>query len=133
MTSSQPGAGFKSINYRLGNLNTTSKNGALNMGANTWTSTPQLDRQGEAVYICSQSLSSHTGVLPSGVKSAICRVPVAEYGFSTEYQAQSLARFTEVGGLSLKTLRFSVRDQHGNLVPMGDGNWNAQLTLGFPS
>ena len=103
------------------------------MGANTWASTPQLDRQGEAVYICSHSLSSHTGVLPSGVKSAICRVPVAEYGFATEYQSQSLAGFTEVGGLSLKTLRFSVRDQNGNLVPMGDGNWSAQLVFGFPS
>ena len=120
-----------SLNYRLGNMDTTAKNTEL-----TWTSfhcTPQLTRDGEAIYISSNSLSAHTGVLPAGMKSAICRIPVAEYGENMDYQMQSLSQgYTEVGGLSLKRLHFSVRDYAGNLVPLGNGNWSCQLVFGFP-
>ena len=85
-----------------------------------------------AVYLCSPSLSAHTGVLPCGSKSAICRIPVAEWGECTEYEMQQLQGYTEVGGLSLKALHFSLRNREGNLVPMGDGNWSAQLVFGYP-
>ena len=68
------------------------------------------------------------------MKSLLCRVPVAEHGEDTEFAAQSLEQgYTEVGGLSLKTLRFSVRDLNGQLVPLGDYNWSAQLVFGFPA
>ena len=131
-TDMQLGRPERSVNYRLGNLTTTAKNGQLN--TTPFVSVPYLDRQGEAVYICSSSLSSHTGVLPSGQKAAICRIPVATYGEATEVQTQSLSQgHTEVGGLSLKTLRFSLRDRNGLPVPMGDHNWSAQLVFGFPS
>ena len=63
----QVGTAERSINYRLGNLVTTAKNGQITNGANTFHSVPQLHRDGEAVYICSYSLSSHTGILPNGL------------------------------------------------------------------
>ena len=123
-----------SVNYRLGNLNTDVKNQLRNMDPYIYASIPQLDRQAEAVYLCSSNLSSHTGVLPNGLKSAICRIPVAPYGETTEVQTQSFSQgYTEVGGLSLKTLRFSIRDRNGLLVPLGDGEWSAQMVFGFPS
>ena len=61
-----------SLNYRLGNMDTTAKNTEL-----TWTSftcTPQLTRDGEAIYICSNSLSAHTGVLPAGMKLSLIHI-----------------------------------------------------------
>ena len=124
----------RSINYRLGNLTVTEKNGPRNMVPLVFHSVPQLNRDGEAVYICSNSLSSHTGILPNGLKSAICRIPVAPYQEVTEVQTQSLSQgYTEVGGLSLKTIRYSLRDRNGLPVPMGEGNWSAQMVFGFPS
>ena len=64
-----------------------------------YASYPQLSRDGEAVYLCSSNLSSHTGVLPNGLKSAICRIPVAPFLETTEVQTQSLSQdYTEVGG-----------------------------------
>ena len=99
-----------------------------------YASYPQLDRRGEAVYLCSSNLSSHTGVLPNGLKSAICRIPVAPFRETTEVQTQSLSQgYTEVGGLSLKSLRFSIRDRNGLPVPLENGEWSAQLVFGFPS
>ena len=99
-----------------------------------YASIPQLDRHAEAVYLCSSNLSSHTGVLPNGLKSAICRIPVAPFRETTEVQTQSLSQgYTEVGGLSLKSLRFSIRDHNGLPVPMENGEWSAQLVFGFPS
>ena len=118
----------RSVNYRLGNLTMTTNNRQLSTG--TFYSVPQLNREGEAVYICSNSLSSHTGVLPSGLKSALCRIPVAPYGEVTDVQTQSLSQgYTEVGGLSLKTIRVSLRDRNGLPLDMGDGNWSAQTGL----
>ena len=56
------------------------------------------------------------------------------YGETTEVQTQSLSQgYTEVGGLSLKSLRFSIRDRNGLPVPMENGEWSAQLVFGFPS
>ena len=53
---------------------------------------------------------------------------------TTEVQTQSLSQgYTEVGGLSLKSLRFSIRDRNGLPVPMENGEWSAQLVFGFPS
>ena len=69
-----------------------------------------MARLGEAVYLCSQSLSASTGVLPNGTKAIICRIPVAEYGEVTEYEMEHLQGYVEVGGLSLKALRFSLKD-----------------------
>ena len=66
------------INSRLGNMNTTERNGSKNnadsMGE--FRSTPYLSHEGDTVYLCSNSMSGHAGVLPSGQKSCIAGIPV---------------------------------------------------------
>ena len=61
-------------------------------------------------------------------------LPDAPFRETTEVQTQSLSQgYTEVGGLSLKSLRFSIRDRNGLPVPLENGEWSAQLVFGFPS
>ena len=58
-----------------------------------FTSTPILNRLGEAVYVCSSTLSGHAGLLPNGYNTALARVPLGAYGETAEH-SESLAKTT---------------------------------------
>ena len=41
--------------------------------------------------------------------------------------------YIEVGGMSLRTLKFSLLNWAGNRLPMGSANVSFQLVFGFPA
>ena len=123
------------INSRLGNMNTEARNSRKNNSDNLgiFTSTPYLSHEGETVYLSSSSLSGHAGVLPSGQKSCIARISVLnDYSEVAHSQAELDKSWVDCGGLSLRTLRFSLRDHTGQLLDLGDRDYSAQLVFGFP-
>ena len=128
--------GAQTINSRLGNMNTTDRNSRHNNSANlgVFTSTPYLSHGGDTVYLCSNSMSGHAGVLPSDQKSCIARIPVlVEYGTVAHATPELDKSWVDCGGLNLRTIRFSLRDQTGGLLDLGERDWSAQIIFGFPS
>ena len=55
------------INSRLGNMNTSERNARKNNSDNLgkFVSTPYLSHEGDTVYLCSNTVSGHAGVLPT--------------------------------------------------------------------
>ena len=123
------------INSRLGNMNTGDRNNRKNTvdTLGEFVCTPYLSHEGETVYLSSNSMSGHAGVLPSGQKSCIARIPVlVEYGTVAHNTPELDKSYVDVGGLSLRMLRFSLRDYTGQLIDLGHRDWSAQLVFGFP-
>ena len=128
----------QSINQRLGNMNSGNplrsgqKNTNLDKGAFTSTiTTPHL---GDSIYLCS-SLTSNAGLLPSGFPGAVARIPITNFDPMDDiwYQEGTYHNFVDVGGRTLTSLHFSLRDHSGNLIPLEEGyEWSAQLQFGFP-
>ena len=85
------------------------------------------------VYLCSNTMSGHAGVLPSGQKNAIARIPVlVDYGEVAHSNPELDKSYVDCGGLSLRTIRFTLRDYTGQLLDLGERDWSAQLVFGFP-
>ena len=40
--------------------------------------------------------------------------------------------YVDCGGSVLRSINFTWRDHSGNLVPLGEHDWSAQLCFGFP-
>ena len=83
-------------------------------------------------------------MLPKGAHTALTRVSlrdrdggIAEY---TKEQPAGLKHddsldkvYVDCGGSGLRTLSFAWRDHSGNLVPLGETDWSAQLCFGYPT
>ena len=128
----------QSVNQRLGNMNPGNplrdgqKNVAGELGA--FTSKITHPHIGDAIYLCS-SLTSNAGLLPSGFPGAVARIPIANNVPHDDipYTESPERNFIDVGGRTLSSLRFSLRDHSGNLIPLEEGyEWSAQLQFGFP-
>ena len=51
-----------------------------------------------------------------------------------EKMAAQLERtFVDCGGQVLRRILFSLRDHSGNLIPLQNSNWSAQICFGFPN
>ena len=128
----------QSINQRLGNMNSGNplrsgqKNTNLDKGAFTSTiTTPHL---GDSIYLCS-SLTSNAGLLPSGFPGAVARIPITNFDPFDDiwYQEGTYHNMIDVGGRTLTSLHFSLRDHSGNLIPLDEGHErSAQIQFGFP-
>ena len=97
---------------------------------------------GESIYLCSSTLSGHAVLLPNGAHTALARVPLRDRGHSTfsKVTPEGLKHhedldkvYVDCGGSVLRTLSFTWRDYSGNLVPLGETDWSAQLCLGYPT
>ena len=128
----------QSINQRLGNMNpgnplrSGQKNVAMDKGA--FTSTITSPHLGDSIYLCS-SLTSNAGLLPSGFPGAVARIPIANNVPHDDipYTESPERNFIDLGGRTLSSVRFSLRDHSGNLIPLEEGyEWSAQLQFGFP-
>ena len=95
-------------------------------------STPNLNRPGEAVYIGSSTLSGHAGLLPSGYNTALARIPSGTYGETIDYQESLAKNYIDSGGLIIRSINLSLRDHSGNVLPLGEHNWSAQIVFGYP-
>ena len=94
---------------------------------------PSLEHADEAVYLCSSTLTNLKETLPSGLKTCIRRIPITVvYGDIENHQQFSDHSYVEVGGMQLRTLRFSLLNYAGNHLPMGSANLSFQLVFGFP-
>ena len=73
-------------------------------------------------------------MLPNGFLGAIAAIPVLN---NTQYDTIRVKEpaernMVDVGRRVLSTLRFSLRDHSGNLIPLEEGNdWTATLQFGF--
>ena len=127
----------RSINQRIGNMNlgdpdrTGVKNAAHDKGL--FVSTLHMPHLGETIYLCS-SLTANAGMLPNGSLGAIAAIPVlnnAQYD-TISVKEPAERNMVDLGGRVLSSLRFSLRDHSGNLIPLEDGNdWSATLQFGF--
>ena len=89
---------------------------------------------GDAIYLCS-SLSSNAGLLPSGFPGTVARIPIGNNMPHDEipYAESPERNLIDVGGRTISSLHFSLRDHSGNLIPLEDGyEWSAQIQFGFP-
>ena len=89
---------------------------------------------GDAIYLCS-SLTSNAGLLPSGFPGAVARIPIGNNDPHDDiwYMWNPERNYIDVGGRTLTSLHFSLRDHSGNLIPLEDGyEWSAQIQFGFP-
>ncbi len=78
-------------------------------------------------------MSGHAGVLPSGQKSCIARIPVLTDYKEVAHNTPELDKsYVDCGGLSLRMIRFSLRDHTGQLIDLGERDWSGQLVFGFP-
>ncbi len=63
----------------------------------------------------------------------MARIPVlVEYGTVAHNTPELDKSYVDCGGLSLRMLRFSLRDYTGQLIDLGQRDWSAQLVFGFP-
>ena len=134
----------RSINGRLGNMNignpdrSGEKNAASDKGV--FKCFPKLTQAGESVYLCSSTLSGHAVLLPNGSQTALSRVTLRDRsgGYNQSVpealkQHESLERvYVDCGNSVLRSINFTWRDHSGNLVPLGEHDWSAQLCFGFP-
>ena len=127
------------MNDRIGNMNQGDpnrsgvKNAAHDKGL--FQSTVPLWHRGETNYLCS-NLTANAGVLPNGTLGAILRIPVDRHHYYSllAYKEPVEHNFVSVGNRTLRSIRLSLRDHSGNLVPLEEGyEWSAQLQFGFPS
>ena len=87
------------------------------------------------------TLSGHAVLLPHGGYNALSRFPLKDRGAPYDMvhiEGRSIAAsldkvFVDCGNAVLRTLRFSWRDASGNLVPLGENDWSAQLCFGYPT
>ena len=89
---------------------------------------------GDAIYLCS-SLSSNAGLLPSGFPGTVARIPIGNNMPHDDipYAESPERNLIDVGGRTISSLHFSLRDHSGNLIPLEDGyEWSAQIQFGFP-
>ena len=94
---------------------------------------------GECIYLCSSTLSGHAVLLPNGAHNALTRMPLRDFVYSvnspevlTHYEELDKV-YVDCGGSTLRTIGFSWRDHNGNLVPLGEHDWNASLCFGYPT
>ena len=134
----------RSINGRLGNMNvgdpdrSGEKNAASDKGV--FKCFPKLTQAGESVYLCSSTLSGHAVLLPNGSQTALSRVTLRDRsgGYNQSVpealkQHEMLERvYVDCGNSVLRSINFTWRDHSGNLVPLGEHDWSAQLCFGFP-
>ena len=60
------------------------------------------------------------------------RVPLGTYR-ETINHSESLAKsYIDSGGLSIRSINLSLRDHSGNVLPLGEYNWSAQIVFGYP-
>ena len=129
----------RSINERLGNINPgdADRDGAKNaeQDKGQFKSTPQLLHLGESVYLCSGSLSGFAALLPNGYNTCLARIPLADHFYmETVNHKENMDKFqVDCGGQNVREMHFSLRDCHGNLVPLGEHEWTAQLCFGYLS
>ena len=128
----------RSINERFGNVNSgTSRAGEKNsvLAQGTFRSWLNLGHAGECIYLCCSTLSGHAVVMPNGLQTVICEIPISgdeEKRYDAIWRRPHLDKlFVDCGGHSLSSLSFSLRDQDGNLVPLGEHNWTATLAFGY--
>ena len=95
---------------------------------------PRLEHADEAVYLCSSTLTNLKETLPRGLRTCIRRIPIPTVDGDVEHHQQfSDHSYIEVGGMSLRTLKFSLLNWAGNRLPMGSANVSFQLVFGFPA
>ena len=127
----------KSINERLGHWtnDNAERVGEKNMAQDkgTFKSSMLLHPVGETVYLCSSTLSASAILLPFGGMSALAAIQLGDkvYQDSVTSRDSFDKMRVDCGGLVLNTLHFSIRDFAGNLVPLGQMNWTAQLCFGY--
>ena len=127
----------KSINERLGHWTTddAERVGEKNMAQDkgTFKSSMLLHPCGETVYLCSSTLSASAILLPFGGMSALAAIQVGDkvYQDSVTSRDSFDKMRVDCGGLVLNTLHFSIRDFAGNLIPLDQMNWTAQLCFGY--
>ena len=134
----------RSLNGRLGNMNEgdPDRSGQKNSDSDkgTFKCLPKLTHAGEAIYLCSSTLSGHAVLLPNGSQTALARLDLRDRsdGYHTTF-AESLMLnesqpkvYVDCGGSVLRTINFSWRDHSGNLVPLGEHDWSCQLCFGYP-
>jgi hypothetical protein len=99
----------------------------------TFKSTMMLHPVGETLYLCSSTLSASAILLPYGGMSALAAIQVGDkvYQDSVTSRDSFDKMRVDCGGLVLNTLHFSIRDFAGNIVPLGQMNWTAQLCFGY--
>ena len=76
--------------------------------------------------------TGHAGLLPSGYNTALARVPLGTYGETSDYQESLAKNYIDSGGLIIRSIQLSLRDHSGNVLPLGEDNWSAQLVFGYP-
>ena len=84
------------------------------------------------MYVCSSTLSGHAGLLPNGYNTALARVPLGAYGETAEHSESLAKNYIDSGGLIIRSINLSIGDHSGNVLPLGEHNWSAQLVFGYP-
>ena len=108
-------------------------------GRGQWTSKPKMSMGGECVYLCSSTLSGHAVLLPCGGLTALARLPLEERVYHENTpdfvkHSEKLEKvYVDCGNAVLRTMNLSWRDHSGNLIPLGETDWTAQLCFGFPT
>ena len=123
------------MNERIGNYNADpSRSGQRVGGASAFKSLINLHHLGEQYYLCS-SLTGHANVMPSGLQTVLCEIPVKgfeEKHFDAISRMPSLDKtFVDVGNQTFSMITFYLRDFDGTLLPMGEFNWTATLAFGY--
>ena len=127
----------RSINERIGHwtVDDASRVGKKNMAHDrgTFKSSMMLHHAGETIYLCSSTLSASAILLPFGGMTALAAIQLGDKVYQDSVaERETLDKVrVDCGGLTMNSLHFSVRDFVGNLVPLGQTNWTAQLCFGY--
>ena len=54
------------------------------------------------------------------------------YGETIDYQESLAKNYIDSGGHIIRSINLSRRDHSGNVLPLGEHNWSAQIVFGYP-
>ena len=78
------------------------------------------------------SLTTYDGIDSIGKSAIIARVPVVKtYGFVCHWSPPLEEEWFEVGRVSLRNLRFSLRNARGAVVPLHGSHLSLRLIFGW--
>ena len=90
-----------------------------------------LHHAGEQIYLCSSTLSGHAALMPNGLQTAICELPISgdeEKRYDAIGNKAHLDKLMiDVGSQTLSAIQFTLRDYDGQQIPLGDHNWSLSL------
>jgi hypothetical protein len=105
---------------------------ALNLRVQNWES-PFIDLSPvHNIYLDCDNLGGYDIIAPDGNRSIFKKVPVtASFGYLITHSVTVSEDYVDVSRQTIKTMKWSLLDSRGNIIPLHGSNWSFSLVFAY--